>query len=129
MRQIPRRNRQGLQQHRRDQRDRGLPPRHHPAGERCPHPAVGGVSMMLSSHVKEIALGALAAVSLFMVSMMVRKNGGIPVPAGTGGGARGPGGLSLADGPMGSTVDVLLGKAAPGKVFAGLGDVTTEVGE
>ena len=31
--------------------------------------------MLLSGHVKEIALGALALVSLFMVSMMVRRSG------------------------------------------------------
>ena len=42
-----------------------------------------GVSMLIGGHMKEIALGALALVSLFMVSMMVRKSG----PAIAGGNA------------------------------------------
>lgn len=33
----------------------------------------GGVSLLIGGHMKEIALGALALVSLFMVSTMVRK--------------------------------------------------------
>lgn len=36
-------------------------------------------SLLLAGHSKEIALGSLAAISLFMVSMMVRK--GAPAPA------------------------------------------------
>jgi flagellar biosynthesis/type III secretory pathway M-ring protein FliF/YscJ len=36
------------------------------------------VGSMVTSHVKEIAIGALAVVSLFMISMMVKK--GTPVP-------------------------------------------------
>jgi flagellar biosynthesis/type III secretory pathway M-ring protein FliF/YscJ len=39
------------------------------------------VSVLLGGHGKEIAVGALAVVSLFMVSMMVRKNAPAPVIA------------------------------------------------
>jgi flagellar biosynthesis/type III secretory pathway M-ring protein FliF/YscJ len=39
------------------------------------------VSLMLTDHAKEIALGALALVSLFMVSNMVRKGSATPAPA------------------------------------------------
>jgi flagellar biosynthesis/type III secretory pathway M-ring protein FliF/YscJ len=37
------------------------------------------VSFLVGGHAKELALGALAAVSLFMVSMMVRKSAPVPV--------------------------------------------------
>lgn len=42
---------------------------------------VGMVSVMVGGHAKEIALGALALMSLFMASMMVRKGQPSPVPA------------------------------------------------
>jgi flagellar biosynthesis/type III secretory pathway M-ring protein FliF/YscJ len=38
------------------------------------------MSLMLTDHAKEIALGALALVSLFMVSNMVRKGSATPAP-------------------------------------------------
>ena len=37
------------------------------------------VPLLIGGHAKEIALGVLAAVSLFMVSMMVRKSAPVPV--------------------------------------------------
>jgi flagellar biosynthesis/type III secretory pathway M-ring protein FliF/YscJ len=43
--------------------------------------ATAPVTMILTNHAKEIALGALALVSLFMVSNMVRKGGSAPTPA------------------------------------------------
>ena len=85
----------------------------------APSQAVGGVSLMLSGHIKEIALAALAVASLFMFSMMVRKGGG-PVLAGVG-----PKGLHSPDVGPGSTVDAMLAKAG-GKSPV---DVTTVVGE
>jgi flagellar biosynthesis/type III secretory pathway M-ring protein FliF/YscJ len=39
------------------------------------------MSLMLTDHAKEIALGALALVSLFMVSNMVKKGSPTPAPA------------------------------------------------
>jgi flagellar biosynthesis/type III secretory pathway M-ring protein FliF/YscJ len=39
------------------------------------------ISLMFTDHAKEIALGALALVSLFMVSNMVRKGSATPAPA------------------------------------------------
>jgi flagellar biosynthesis/type III secretory pathway M-ring protein FliF/YscJ len=51
-----------------------------PAGESGGQPAVAAsVPLALAGHVKEIALGALAVVSLFMVSMMVRKATPAPI--------------------------------------------------
>jgi flagellar biosynthesis/type III secretory pathway M-ring protein FliF/YscJ len=41
----------------------------------------GGLSVSLGSYGKEIAIGALALISLFMVSMMVRKSAPTPVVA------------------------------------------------
>ena len=41
----------------------------------------GIVAMLAGGHAKEIALGALALMSLFMASMMVRKGQPAPVPA------------------------------------------------
>jgi flagellar biosynthesis/type III secretory pathway M-ring protein FliF/YscJ len=86
----------------------------------APQQAVGAVSMMLSGHAKEIALGVLALISLFMVSMMVRKSGPALAMAG---------GLAIADvgGGAGSTVDSLLAKAVGVKAPAI--DPTKEVGE
>ncbi len=46
-----------------------------------PEVAMTSMTVLLGNHTKEIALGALAMVSLFMASMMVRKSGGNPVPA------------------------------------------------
>jgi flagellar biosynthesis/type III secretory pathway M-ring protein FliF/YscJ len=47
----------------------------------------GGASMSLIGHVKEIAIGVLAALSLFMVSMMVRNGAPAPVALAAGAGA------------------------------------------
>lgn len=44
-----------------------------PMLDNVPAVASGSMNLMLGGHVKEIALGVLAVVSLFMVSMMVRK--------------------------------------------------------
>ena len=53
--------------------------------------SVGSSALSITGHVKEIAIGALAMLSLFMVSMMVRKGGPAPVALaggpGFGGGA------------------------------------------
>jgi flagellar biosynthesis/type III secretory pathway M-ring protein FliF/YscJ len=43
--------------------------------------ASASVGLMLGSHVKEIALGALAVISLLMVSMMVKKSAPLPALA------------------------------------------------
>ena len=43
--------------------------------------SASAVSLMVGGHAKEIALGALALMSLFMASMMVRKGAASPVPA------------------------------------------------
>jgi flagellar M-ring protein FliF len=52
-----------------------------PLDERAtPVVAAGTLTGMLSGHVKEVALGALALVSLFMMSMIVRKGAPAPVP-------------------------------------------------
>jgi flagellar biosynthesis/type III secretory pathway M-ring protein FliF/YscJ len=77
-----------------------------PAASDSPVPAASSVSLLLGGHAKEIALGALAVISLFMVSMMVRKG---PVPPLTAGAAAHPG--SAVSG-AGATVDSLLAKAA-----------------
>jgi hypothetical protein len=39
-----------------------------------PQPATAGLPLGLSSHAREIAIGGLAVISLFMVMMMVRKS-------------------------------------------------------
>lgn len=49
--------------------------------------AQAGTSITLMGHVKEIAIGALAMLSLFMVSMMVRKGAPVPVAVVPGAGA------------------------------------------
>jgi flagellar M-ring protein FliF len=51
-----------------------------PAGESAGQPAVAtSIPLALTGHLKEVALGALAVVSLFMVSMMVRKATPAPI--------------------------------------------------
>ena len=51
-----------------------------PAGDSLAQPAVASsIPVAITGHVKEIALGFLAVVSLFMVSMMVRKSTPAPV--------------------------------------------------
>ena len=50
-----------------------------PISGSAPLAAAAPMSLMLTDHAKEIALGALALVSLFMVSNMVKK--GSPIPA------------------------------------------------
>jgi flagellar biosynthesis/type III secretory pathway M-ring protein FliF/YscJ len=54
-------------------------------------------SLSIGGHIKEIAIGALATLSLFMVSMMVRKGGPAPVALAGGG---------MAGGAAGSVLDV-----------------------
>lgn len=44
-----------------------------PGLDQAPAVASGTMNLLMGGHVKELALGALAVVSLFMVSMMVRK--------------------------------------------------------
>jgi flagellar biosynthesis/type III secretory pathway M-ring protein FliF/YscJ len=52
-----------------------------PANDVLPVSAASTVTLALGGHVKEIALGALALVSLFMVSSMVKKTGpALPAP-------------------------------------------------
>jgi len=43
--------------------------------------STGGLSLLVGGHAKEIALGTLAVMSLFMASMMVRKASPTPIPA------------------------------------------------
>jgi flagellar biosynthesis/type III secretory pathway M-ring protein FliF/YscJ len=50
------------------------------AGMAATGPSVASVSLLLGGHAKEIALGALAVMSLFMASMMVRKGAPMAVP-------------------------------------------------
>jgi flagellar biosynthesis/type III secretory pathway M-ring protein FliF/YscJ len=51
-----------------------------PAGASAGQPAVAtSIPLALTGHLKEVALGALAVVSLFMVSMMVRKATPAPI--------------------------------------------------
>jgi flagellar biosynthesis/type III secretory pathway M-ring protein FliF/YscJ len=92
-----------------------------PIEAESPTQMTSGVTMMLGSHVREIALGALALMSLFMVQMIVRKSSSPAMLAGAGiGGAGG-----MVDGvPAGATVDAMLAKAV-----AKANDVTAEVGE
>jgi flagellar biosynthesis/type III secretory pathway M-ring protein FliF/YscJ len=63
----------------------------------APESATASMSLMLGSHTKEIALGALAVVSLFMVSTMVRK--GVPAPAVASAAAAGSSPFSVPGGP------------------------------
>jgi flagellar biosynthesis/type III secretory pathway M-ring protein FliF/YscJ len=46
-------------------------------------PSSSPMSLLFSGHVKEIGIGALALISLFMVSMIVRKGAPVPVLAAT----------------------------------------------
>jgi flagellar biosynthesis/type III secretory pathway M-ring protein FliF/YscJ len=78
-----------------------------------------GVSLLLGSHGKEIALGVLALASLFMVSMMVRKTG--PAVATAGAAAAHP-----AMPTTGTTVDAMLAKTAGFQVAS---EDAAEVGE
>ena len=82
-------------------------------------PTASGVSLLVGNHGKEIALGALALVSLFMVSTMVRKGApALAVPMGT-----------MAH-PPGTTVDALLAKTAGIKASARFANEdAAEVGE
>ncbi|HEX2972053.1 MAG TPA: flagellar M-ring protein FliF C-terminal domain-containing protein, partial [Tepidisphaeraceae bacterium] len=47
----------------------------------APQATSASISLMVTDHVKEIALGALAVVSLFMMMTMVKKNSPMPVVA------------------------------------------------
>jgi flagellar biosynthesis/type III secretory pathway M-ring protein FliF/YscJ len=89
-----------------------------PAIIEAPTQAASGVSMMLGGHMKEIALGALAVISLFMVSSMVRKSG----PAAAHANARGGGAVATVGG---SPLDAVLSKVASLKESA---DEAAEVG-
>jgi flagellar biosynthesis/type III secretory pathway M-ring protein FliF/YscJ len=88
-----------------------------PAVIEAPTQAASGVSMMLGGHLKEIALGALAVISLFMVSAMVRKSGPAAHASARGGGAIATVG--------GSPIDAVLSKVASLKESA---DEAAEVG-
>src|SRR5207245_10426606 len=65
-----------------------------PTSGSAPLAAATPMSLMLTDHAKESALGALALVSLFMVSNMVKKGSPTPAPvmamAGGGIGPRSP---------------------------------------
>jgi flagellar biosynthesis/type III secretory pathway M-ring protein FliF/YscJ len=89
----------------------------------APTQAASGVSLMLGSHAKEIALGALALVSLFMVSMMVRKS----APAV----ATSAGAVAVPEEAPGQTVDAALAKAGmkPSLKFNLTPEEAAEVGE
>jgi flagellar biosynthesis/type III secretory pathway M-ring protein FliF/YscJ len=52
-----------------------------PISGSAPLAAAAPMSLMLTDHAKEIALGALALVSLFLVSNMVKKGSATPAPA------------------------------------------------
>jgi hypothetical protein len=80
-----------------------------------------GVSTLVGGHAKEIALGVLAVMSLFMASMMVKKASPAPLPimAGVGGGGGGVssamGGISSADKRnILNTGEMLAGEAGSG---------------
>src|SRR5258706_14095346 len=81
-----------------------------------------GVSLLMGNHGKEIVLGGLALVSLFMVSMMVRKSGAVlAAPMDSG---------HSAAVTTGATVDVLLAKAGGARVTAKIAEEdAAEVGE
>ena len=53
--------------------------------------AASPVALLVGSHVKEMGVGALAVVSLFMVMMMVRKSAPAPLPVEPCEGGRGEG--------------------------------------
>lgn len=76
-----------------------------------PQAATASIPLVLGSHSKEIALGGLALVSLFMVSMFVRRSAPTVLPAAAGGaGGTGDGGpRQLATG------EALAGEAGDGK--------------
>jgi flagellar biosynthesis/type III secretory pathway M-ring protein FliF/YscJ len=67
---------------------------------------------LLSNHMKEVAVGALALLSLFMMSMMVRKSGGVPQPVAAAS-------SSLADANQDQTLQV--GERIIGQVGEGSG--------
>ena len=52
-----------------------------PLASAVPQVAAAPMTLLVTTHVKEIALGALALASLFMVSSMVRKGSTLPVAA------------------------------------------------
>jgi flagellar biosynthesis/type III secretory pathway M-ring protein FliF/YscJ len=72
----------------------------------------GAASLSVIGHVKEIAIGALAMLSLFMVSMMVRK--GAPAP------------VALAGGPAGASAPLDI-RETP--MFGGDDEIAGVVGE
>jgi flagellar biosynthesis/type III secretory pathway M-ring protein FliF/YscJ len=74
-----------------------------PIAAESPSQTASGVSLLMGNHGKEIVLGALALVSLFMVSTMVRKSGAVL--------ATPTDGISTT---AGATVDALLAKAGGG---------------
>ena len=73
------------------------------AGTVAPSGATSNVAGMIGGHAKELALGALAVMSLFMASMMVRKSTPSPVPATVASGADGKAGAPGRDGMVGET--------------------------
>ena len=90
-----------------------------PAG--VPQTATASIPLLIGSHSKEIALGGLALVSLFMVSMMVRKSS--PAPALVGAGAMGGGsglmGGAGGGGGAGPGATLLAGEALAGEARDG----------
>lgn len=76
-----------------------------------PQGATASIPLVLGSHSKEIALGGLALVSLFMVSMFVRRSAPTVLPAAAGGaGGTGDGGPRQLP-----TGEALAGEAGDGK--------------
>ena len=74
-------------------------------------PPSAPMASLVGGNAKEIALGALAVVSLFMVSMMVRKSGPAPVAAGAA--------LAMAGTPSASASGSSTGPRRPGLLGTG----------
>jgi flagellar biosynthesis/type III secretory pathway M-ring protein FliF/YscJ len=69
-----------------------------------PAQAASSVTMLLGGHVKEIAIGALALISLIVVSLMVRKSSPAPAVAPSAQ-SRPPVALKQGDEPVGEAVE------------------------
>jgi flagellar biosynthesis/type III secretory pathway M-ring protein FliF/YscJ len=80
------------------------------------------VSSILGSHGRDLILGGLAFMSLFMVSMMVRKATpqlAVPVAAGAGGGSVSIGGVAAVPGSLNSD-EAIAGEAGGVSTLAGM---------
>ncbi|HEY2586503.1 MAG TPA: flagellar M-ring protein FliF C-terminal domain-containing protein [Tepidisphaeraceae bacterium] len=75
-----------------------------------------GLSLMVGRHAKEIALGTLAMMSLFMASMMVRKAAPAPLPA-----AAATGAMSEKAGAAGNASMSIGGEMVAGEAVEGEG--------